>query len=248
MEGLSCRLLPFRVADGATNMAADHVLLESALNGRTSLRFYGWSEPTLSLGYFQPESIRHQDPGLALLPYVRRATGGEILIHHHEVTYALALPAGQPWQSRSMNAAAWLHRMHRLVSDALRSLSVKPTLASDAPRTASGSLCFAHPMAGDVLIGSSKIVGSAQRRRRGALLQHGAILLACSPHASSLPGIRELSGLCLSPSEVAEAIVAEFERQCRIPIFPGRWTEPEQWRIAELARHQYAHSSWNQKR
>src|SRR5205814_9219218 len=94
-----CRLLPYAVADGPHNMAADEVLLESAAAGIASLRFYGWSEATLSLGYFQPERLRHEDERLTGLPYVRRPSGGATLVHHHEVTYALALPAGPPWQS-----------------------------------------------------------------------------------------------------------------------------------------------------
>src|SRR5947209_7466749 len=68
------RLLPFAAADGPRNMAADEVLLEAAVGGGASLRFYGWSEPTLSLGYFQPQSVRLSDPRLAGLPWVRRPT------------------------------------------------------------------------------------------------------------------------------------------------------------------------------
>src|SRR6516162_5517447 len=88
-----CRLLPYAVADGPHNMAADEVLLDAACAGLASLRFYGWFEPTVSLGYFQPHAARL--PGL---PYVRRPSGGLMLVHHHEITYALALPAGAPWQ------------------------------------------------------------------------------------------------------------------------------------------------------
>jgi len=66
-----CRLLPHVAADGPHNMAADEVLLESAAAGVASLRFYDWSEPTVSLGYFQPRGAR-----LAGLPYVRRPSGG----------------------------------------------------------------------------------------------------------------------------------------------------------------------------
>ncbi len=70
------RLLPFSVADGPHNMAADEVLLEAADAGLASLRFYGWSAPALSLGYFQPHTDHFRDPLLVKLPYVRRSTGG----------------------------------------------------------------------------------------------------------------------------------------------------------------------------
>jgi len=59
---LTVRVLPFAVADGPHNMAADEALLRAAVSGRASLRFYGWSAATLSLGYFQPEAVRRELP------------------------------------------------------------------------------------------------------------------------------------------------------------------------------------------
>src|SRR5438093_13282662 len=106
------RLLPYAVADGPHNMAADEALLESAVAGAASLRFYGWAEATLSLGYFQPERSRQQYARLARLPFVRRPSGGHALVHHHEVTYALALPVGRPWQA----GEPWLCRMHEIIA------------------------------------------------------------------------------------------------------------------------------------
>ena len=94
MPDAACRLLPFAVADGPHNMAADETLMASAAAGVASLRFYGWPEATLSLGYFQAEKLRLCDPRLAGLPFVRRPSGGATLIHHHELTYCLALPVG----------------------------------------------------------------------------------------------------------------------------------------------------------
>src|ERR671938_8152 len=96
----TCRLLPSETADGPYQMAADDVLLAAAVEGVPSLGFYAGAPPTLSLGYFQRADERLADPKLAALPFVRRASGGGALVHHHEVTYALALPAGPPWQSR----------------------------------------------------------------------------------------------------------------------------------------------------
>src|SRR5437660_12267249 len=116
----SYRLLPYAIADGPHNMAADEVLLHSATKGVASLRFYGWTTATVSLGYFQPERVRAEDPRLAPLPYVRRASGGSTLVHHHEVTYALALPPGSPWQT----GEPWLCRMHAIVSLALHQFGI----------------------------------------------------------------------------------------------------------------------------
>ncbi len=121
---LICRLLPHMIADGPRNMAADETLLESAVKGTASLRFYGWSEPALSLGYFQPDQARRQDSILAQLPFVRRPSGGKALVHHHELTYALALPAGSPWQTGETRGVKWIRRMHTILAAALDTLGV----------------------------------------------------------------------------------------------------------------------------
>src|SRR5262249_19715303 len=87
------RLLPFAAADGATNMAADEAMLEAAERGLASLRFYTWTEPTLSLGYFQPASGKEALASLASLACVRRSTGGAAIVHHPALTHHPALPA-----------------------------------------------------------------------------------------------------------------------------------------------------------
>jgi lipoate-protein ligase A len=226
-------------------MAADEVLLESAVAGVASLRFYGWAPATLSLGYFQPERVRAEDPRLAELPFVRRPSGGGTLIHHLEITYALGLPAGLPWQT----GGSWLVRMHALIAAALTRLGVpaRPHAPSgDEPF--GGFLCFQHFTAGDLLIGPGKVVGSAQRRQHKALMQHGSILLAASPHAPMLPGIRELSGLDLPVADTCAAVRRELEQQTSWALAPDDWTIAERRRVAELAAVKYGQHAWNHKR
>jgi lipoate-protein ligase A len=239
------RLLPFLVDDGPTNMAADEVLLESATNGLASLRFYQWKPTTLSLGYFEGEQTRHRLPSLASLPFVRRASGGGTLVHHHEVTYCLGLPQGQPWQT----GEPWLLRMHCIIAAALEELGIKTWLhePTDAPPL-QANLCFQHFTPGDVMIGSSKIVGSAQRRQRGALMQHGGILLAASPHTPDLPGIRELTGRSLTALETCDTVRRSFVGATGWTITNGDWTPSELNRLADLANNKYSLDSWNRKR
>jgi lipoate-protein ligase A len=242
------RLLPYSVADGAHNMAADEVLLESAAAGLASLRCYGWSEATLSLGYFQPERLRHDNPpgaSLSGLPFVRRPSGGAALVHHHEVTYALALPAGPPWQT----GESWLCLMHTVIAAALQRQGVEAQ-AVNCPNAArfTGTLCFQHLTAGDLMLGAAKIVGSAQRRQRGALMQHGAILLAASPYASVLPGILEQSSRSWTVSETVDAVTREFGRETCWDLVSSDWTAAEHQRIAELIATKYTRDAWNYKR
>jgi lipoate-protein ligase A len=226
-------------------MAADEVLLESAAAGTASLRFYQWTEATVSLGYFQPERVRREDERLADLPFVRRPSGGATLVHHHEVTYCLALPQGARWQT----GESWLRRMHMVIAGALQSLGVPGELhvpLKEAPPH--GILCFGHFAAGDLMIGPAKVVGSAQRKYRGALMQHGSILLAQSPHTPALPGIRELSGRSLSPEEVCGAVLESFTANTEWALQPEEWTGSEREKVEQCVVRKYARDSWNCKR
>ena len=240
-----CRLLPYTLGDGPHNMAADEVLLEAAAAGFASLRFYGWSKATLSLGYFQSERFRHAEETLACLPYVRRPTGGATLVHHYEVTYALGLPTGAPWHT----GEPWLQQMHRIIAAALQELGVPArTYLREGETSFAGVLCFQHFTPGDLMIGTAKVVGSAQRRQRGALLQHGAILLARSPYTPALPGIQELCQCTLSVEDVLVAVRGEVVRRTGWDLVNGDWSAAESERIEQLVAGRYTRDNWNRKR
>jgi lipoate-protein ligase A len=237
---MSVRLLPYAVANGAHNMAADEVLLEAASAGVASLRFYSWSVPTVSLGYFQP----HGAPRLTGLPYVRRPSGGLALVHHHEITYALAVPAGGPWQT----GEPWLCSMHRVIAAALAELGVTSYLYEPPDVHADTPLCFRHLTAGDLLISGAKVGGSAQRRHRGALMQHGGLLLVRSPHTPELPGIRELTGCDLGIEETCAAVRRAFVRATGWGLMAEGWTADESARIEALVADKYGRAEWNDRR
>lgn len=226
-------------------MAADEVLLEAAEAGRASLRFYGWSPATLSLGYFQSAACRAEF-GLESLPFVRRPSGGEALVHHHELTYALALPAGPPWQTRR---EPWLRRMHEVLAVALADLGVPVSLCPEGAEQRLGPfLCFRHHTSHDVRIGQAKVCGSAQRRRQGALLQHGGVLLAACSFTRSLPGIEDLTGQRLPVAELRGAVRTAFSRNTGWDLSEQDPTDRERSRAEGLAESRYASVSWNLKR
>jgi lipoate-protein ligase A len=247
VEAVTCRLLPYAVADGPTNMAADEALVRTAAaDGVASLRFYGWQPATLSLGYIQPAAARLSDPLLTPLPWVRRPSGGATLVHHHEVTYALALPAGAPWQT----GASWMPRMHRILAQALD--EVVPTGAvTPVEGTAvrhGDVLCFQQYTPGDLLSAGKKVVGSAQRKYHRSLLQHGSILLVRSEHTPALPGLKELTGAAPSVGAVCEAVARAFERDTGWRLEASDWTERERRDTAELIAEKYDSPRWNEKR
>jgi lipoate-protein ligase A len=240
----SFRWFPFARADGATNMAVDDVLLHTAAEkGIASLRFYGWSVATISLGYFQSAELRKTNARLASLPWVRRPSGGSALVHHYELTYALALPAGY--------SSGWMPRMHqRVMLPALTRLGLAGQIdfVENEVRMQGEFLCFKQKGAGDLVCADHKMVGSSQRKFRQALLQHGAILLARSEHAPELPGIKELTGVELSVELVQHEILDAFARETGWNPRQAAWTAAEEDGIREKVTCQYGTTEWNGRR
>jgi lipoate-protein ligase A len=139
--------------------------------------------------------------------------------------------------------------MHAIIASALAELDVSASMHAPAGQESfAGILCFRHFTAGDLLIGSAKIVGSAQRRQRGALLQHGAVLLGRSRHTPILPGINELSGRTLLSEMVTAAIARQFARQSEWKLVSENWTPVERQRVEQLVVDRYTQDSWNHKR
>jgi lipoate-protein ligase A len=168
MTGMKCGILPYAAADGPANMAWDEALLDAAANGGEAayLRCYGWTVPTLSLGYFQRLAEIRADPRWQTVPIVRRLTGGGAIWHHHEVTYALAVPASH--EQTRLNTALY-RAVHEAIAAVLAEEGVTARRRGDGTpaswaRRNRPALCFTDRDAEDIVIHGYKLVGSAQRR------------------------------------------------------------------------------------
>ena len=185
----TCRvMLDAKPNRGSWNMALDEHLLETAVSEDCcSVRVYEWSTPTVSLGYFQGEPNQR----FANLPHVRRLSGGGALLHHHELTYSCAIPASWPI---TKTPPAIYDEVHSAIVAMLDRRGVRAQVRGDVPSDEDSKLfmCFGRMDSHDVICHRHKIVGSAQRRRRGAVLQHGSLLLRASELATEFPGIHEL--------------------------------------------------------
>lgn len=176
------RLLLSPFADGATNMALDEALLlnVAAGDGRPTLRFFRWTPPCLSLGYAQPAG--EADPerlrrfGFDL---VRRPTGGRAILHTDELTYSIAAPANEP------RVLGGVVESYRHLSAGLRrglehlGLEVRADkeYSENERQAARGPVCFEVPSNYEITAGQKKLVGSAQVRKQGGVLQHGTLPL-----------------------------------------------------------------------
>jgi lipoate-protein ligase A len=183
---------------GMDNMAIDETMAQFARQeGCLILRIYYWSQPFLSLGYFQNAEDRLADPLIRDLPYTRRLSGGGAIIHDREITYSLAIPDG----TGSKSPASQIYsQVHAAISDTLRTFGydVHTVAELGSQRDQNGStgpepfLCFSRRADADLVIEDQKIVGSAQRRISGVVLQHGSILVGATKHAPYLLGLSDL--------------------------------------------------------
>jgi lipoate-protein ligase A len=237
-------------------MAVDEALLNDAANGGVaSLRLYQWSEPTLSLGYFQSYGDRKFHSASQSAALVRRLSGGGALLHHRELTYSICLPAAHPLARQS---PALYHAVHRAIIETLAFWDLEPTLVGVQRSTRDADepfLCFSRRTEFDVVLpsprqaaASAKIVGSAQRRRLGAVLQHGAVLLGASPLAPELTGVADVAGRTPSSVELTSALASPIGRALELDLRPqsidGQLREIAQ----RLEREKYANRLWTERR
>ena len=153
--------------DGPSQMACDEALLTSA--EEAVLRIFRWSEPWVSAGYFVPwteaESARPQ------LPVCRRWTGGGVVVHENDLTFALVAPRKEEWARLRPDESYRV--LHLAMVGALREAGIEANLF--ALGATAGAECFAGPVRHDVMSGTRKIAGGAQRRTKHGLLHQGSI-------------------------------------------------------------------------
>jgi lipoate-protein ligase A len=259
MTASAIRLLVDRPLAGARNMAIDDAIMESGRRGLVTLRLYRWDPGCLSFGRNQTAVGRYDGDRAADLGYdvVRRPTGGRSVLHHHELTYSVAAPAS--WGSLR---DAYV-RINRALAAGLGELGVDAMVHESrigpAPRPTVRA-CFRDPLPGEVTAAGRKLVGSAQWRDSGALLQHGSILIRNEQHLVEdlrvgvhpfveIPavGLEELLAAVPSGAELERALVTGFEREFRTTVESGELTKYETDRV-ELRLQRYQDPAWTWRR
>jgi lipoyl(octanoyl) transferase len=157
--------------DAAFNMALDEALLENVSRlGKPVLRFYGWTEPAATFGYFQKFS--EVERATHLRPLIRRPTGGGIVPHDVDWTYSFAVPPNHDWYA--LKAIESYSRVHEWIQSAFAKLQIETELAPCCKKSLPGQ-CFAGHEKFDLLWHGKKIAGAAQRRNKSGLLIQGSI-------------------------------------------------------------------------
>jgi lipoate-protein ligase A len=164
-------LLNSGMCDAAFNMALDEALLENVSRlGKPVLRFYGWTEPAATFGYFQKFS--EVERATQLRPLIRRPTGGGIVPHDADWTYSFVVPPNHEWHL--LKAIESYRRIHEWIQNAFSKLKIETELAPCCKKSLPGQ-CFAGHEKFDLLWRGKKIAGAAQRRNKSGLLVQGSV-------------------------------------------------------------------------
>jgi lipoate-protein ligase A len=261
------RLIVDGEADGATNMAVDEAILNSVVDviSRPTLRFYAWSPPCLSLG--RSQGLAEVDLAAcraAGVDVVRRPTGGRAILHTDELTYSVSL------LHTDVRAKGGIVEGYRRLSEGLlaglHSLGVDATQAAGQrmPGGETTAVCFETPSDYEITVAGRKLVGSAQWRARGGVLQHGTLplcgdlarivdYLAFSDdertgqrrrlHSKALT-MEEAIGVVLPFDRVAQALAEGFARILNLTLVPGELAAQERAQSAEIRDKVYSHPDW----
>lgn len=257
---------------GAANMAADEAIFNAvrAAAQPPTLRLYRWTTPCLSLGYGQ--RIRDVDAeALAAHEWgwVRRPTGGRAVLHADELTYSVAFPAGHPMGEGGVLAS--YQRISRALLAGLAALGIDASAAisTSAPSSAT-PICFETPSHYEIAVGGRKLVGSAQFRRDGALIQHGSLPLwgdlgriaavlrysdvgqraaaAAAVRAGAITLAEAFNGEEIGWERAADAIVYGFEQTFVLKLELGSLSATEQAECVRLTQEKYTAHEWIYKR
>jgi lipoate-protein ligase A len=271
------RLLHSPLADGATNMAIDEAILRAVAEGAEppTLRFFGWRPPCLSLGYAQA-AAEVDEVRLARLGYglVRRPTGGRAILHTDELTYSVIAPMDEPRvrggvvESYQQLSAGLLAGLAHLGLAVRADKEYAPAEAG----ASKGPVCFEVPSNYEITVGDGgqprKLLGSAQVRKQGVVLQHGTLPLTgdigrivdvlvfageaerqrvrARVHERAAT-VAEVIGREVSWEEAAAAMRAGFGEALKLEWQPAELSAHEAGLAEQLRAEKYGTAAWNRR-
>jgi len=244
------RVIVDSAQSGPVNMAIDEAIL-AAVNGGSqgaTLRFYQWAEPTISLGYFQKhDEYLAQDAIVRTLPMVRRQTGGGAILHDDELTYSLIVPLDE-------DSSIDIEGLYRLVHDAfifvLYQLGVQVDYRGGEDRGNSQRgpfFCFSRLHRLDLVVGEEKLLGSAQRRMKNAVLQHGSLILDRHFEQQKSAALNEVVQIPAEVEKMANSLAVRIAGGMNLQPQFLPLSDAEQAAATKL-QEKYGGQPWNEQR
>ena len=259
------RLLNTGFCDGATNMAVDEAILRGVVEGSSppTLRFFAWQPACLSLGQAQPVADVDFDACRSLgVDVVRRPTGGRAILHVDELTYSVAAREDEPRVQGGI-VESYRRLSEGLLAGLLRiGVPVRQVERPDGHDRDQGPVCFEVPSNYEIVVDGHKLIGSAQVRKNGAILQHGSLplvgdiaricdVLAAQPDRDRVRAraitVERTIGRQVTFDAAARAMAEGFASALNLRLEPGELTGPERTRAEELRREKYASHGWTRR-
>jgi lipoate-protein ligase A len=235
-------LLDSGPCEPAWNMALDEALLGAVAELRIPvLRFYGWTVPAATFGYFQHYAdVEGMTP---LRPLIRRPTGGGLVPHETDWTYSLVFPPSHAWYR--LRATESYQRLHEWIRVSLAHLQVISELAPESRKELPGR-CFAGPEKSDLLREGRKIAGAAQRRTRQGLLIQGSI----QPPPPCVTRSAWEKAFCeIADREWDVVWISQDDGERAASETPAaRWADSVHQEAHRLAESKYSRPDYNQRR
>lgn len=247
------RLIQSGAASGAWNMAIDEALLEGARDsGIPVLRFYSWNPACVSIGRLQrmPPTVPK-----STFDWVRRPTGGRAVLHQHELTYCAVIPENclQKEHRSVLGAYDWLSQGFIA---GLKTLGINAELAAAHRGRDFADNCFNASAQCDFVVDGRKLIGAAQCRRHGIILQHGAVLIHIDPNSwqtalgGAMDGAVALDqlGINLETKTLTTALTDGLSQCHGIRFETSLLNQKEDAVASQLHRLKYSQMDWNLER
>lgn len=250
---MKLRLIDTGYNTPSMNMAIDEALLTSKL---PVLRLYGWKPAGLSIGYFQStKDLNFKNLKKHKIDLVRRLTGGDAVLHDKELTYSFIID--EDLMPKEVIESYKI--ISKGILTALDIIGLKAKMNQETKKNKKSAICFINPSYYELVINNKKIVGSAQKRINGKLLQHGSVLLDIDiKKLTSLFNINTLINDKITSinkelnkkinyNDLAKAMEKGFKGNFKANIIKDKLTDKE-LALAEKLNIKYSTKNWNENR
>ncbi len=177
------KFIPFEIKTGKENMQIDSDLLDYAIKEDLTepiFRLYGWHPACVSLGRNQKDNfIDYELLNKLGIDVVRRLTGGRALLHDNEITYSYICPVNYLKQGENITSS--YKEISQILIDALKKIGIETEFGALKRPNTHFDYCMLISTGADLCCRGRKLIGSAQFRKEGYILQHGSILYDYNP-------------------------------------------------------------------